>query len=219
MSAARLAFAVLALSTVVPATSVRAVPPTRDEIVKWCTDAEGAAQCGRLIEEQQLKRLPGLATRSGDALVVSLFPHGNFTFLDVDNPDRSVAYSLWDNSSEIDAVVIAALRDGRTTYVLLLRGNGKRIELPAEPVLAPDHRHLVTVDACADGCSNEVVVWRAGRDDVVREASWTPAPAWSDAVASWKDADTLSIEYTAMGESASRSVVHKLGDAVWRPAR
>ena len=38
------------------------------------------AHCGRLIEEKQLKRFAGLATRDGDYLRVSLYPRGEATF-------------------------------------------------------------------------------------------------------------------------------------------
>ena len=43
-----------------------AVPPTPQELAEWCANAEDASHCGRLVEAQQLKRLPGLATRDGD---------------------------------------------------------------------------------------------------------------------------------------------------------
>ena len=42
-----------------------AVPPTRDELAQWCAEAEDMGHCGRLVEERQMKRLPGLAKREG----------------------------------------------------------------------------------------------------------------------------------------------------------
>ena len=53
-----------------------AVPLPADEIAKLCADAEGPAHCGRLVEAQQLKRLPGLAVRDGDTLRDRALPVG-----------------------------------------------------------------------------------------------------------------------------------------------
>ena len=69
---------------------------------------------------------------------------------------------------------------------------------------------------CAKDCSNEVAVWKVSRDAVAKVASWKPSPAWSDAVITWKDADTLAIDYTAMGEADAKSQERKLGDKVWQ---
>jgi hypothetical protein len=99
-----------------------------------------------------------------------------------------------------------------------MRGGGRTFELPAEPVLAPDRRHLATADFCAKDCTNEVAVWRVSRDGIARDAAWTPAPTWSDAALTWKDADTLAIDYTPMGAADSRTLTRKLGDTTWRNA-
>ena len=68
--------------------------------------AEDAAHCGRLIEEVQLKRLPNLARRDGDGLLVSLYPSGTATFTDSDDPVNGRSYSLWDFLDPINAVVL-----------------------------------------------------------------------------------------------------------------
>ena len=48
----------------------------------------------------------------------------------------------------------------RTGFLLLTRHNGRQYRLPAEPVLSPDRQYLVTADFCADGCDNELALWR-----------------------------------------------------------
>jgi len=207
-----------ALAAWLLASAVSAAPPSREEIAQWCNDAEGTTQCNRLIEAQQLKRLPALARRDGAALSVTLFPNGATTFTDTDDIHGGTSYSLWDYQSAINAAVIAVTRDDRTTYTLLLRANGRKFDLPAEPALSPDRQHLATADFCAQDCSNEVTLWQLSRDGVARLASWRPAPTWSDAVVAWVDADTLAIDYTAMGETQGRSQQRKLADPVWRPA-
>src|SRR5262249_19045640 len=76
--------AVLALVAATLAVPICAAPLVPDEIAKLCVDAEGTSQCGRRIEQVQLKRLPNLATRDGATLKVSLYPAGSATFTDVD---------------------------------------------------------------------------------------------------------------------------------------
>jgi hypothetical protein len=200
------------------AIDARAVPPTREEIAQWCADAEDTVQCGRLIEAKQIQRLPGLAKRDGATLKVTLFPSGSRAFTDTEDVHGGTAYNLWDNWSEINAVVIAVSREDRTTYEVLMRRNGRLFDLPAEPVLAPDRSHLVTADFCPRDCSNEIVVWKVTRDDIARESAWTPSPAWSDAAIAWKGPDALTIDYTPMGATDSRKLERKLDDASWRAA-
>jgi hypothetical protein len=195
-----------------------ALPPTRDEIAQWCNDADDTTQCGRLIEAQQLKRLPGLARRDGVNLEVALFPSGTATFTDVDDTKGSVTYSLWDTLDPINGVVMYVTRDDKASYIVLQRNTGHKTEMEADPVLSPDRAHLVTADFCANDCTNEVVLWRVSRDSIVREATWRPQPGWSDAAVHWKDDDTVVAEYTPVGASDSRTVERKLGDPVWRKA-
>ena len=80
-------------------------------------------------------------------------------------------------------------------FVLLQRANGKQYRMTAEPILSPDRKHLVTVDVCAKLCDGEITVWRVTRDDVAKELAWKPQPPWSDANATWTDADTIRFDY------------------------
>jgi hypothetical protein len=212
------AHAAVAIALLASALAARAVPPTREEIAQWCNDAEDSVQCGRLIEAKQMQRLPGLAARDGATLKITLFPSGSHAFTDTEDVHGGTAYNLWDNWSEINAVVISVSREDRTTYQVLMRGNGRTFDLPAEPVLAPDRKHLVTADFCPRDCSNEIVVWKVTRDDIARQSSWTPSPAWSDAAIAWKGPDALAIDYTPMGATDSRRLERRLDDPSWRAA-
>lgn len=218
MTPRRVFLATLALAALALPSLAGAVPPTRDEIAKWCAEAEDTAHCGRLIEAQQMQRLPGLATRDGGTLKVSLYPSGSTSFTDVEDIRGGTVYNLWDNWSEINAVVVSVTREDRTTYVVLLRAGGRTFALPAEPVLAPDRHHIVTADFCAKDCANELAVWRVSRDGIARDSTWKPVPTWSDAAVAWKDAETLAIDYTPMGSADSRTLARKLGDPGWRSA-
>jgi hypothetical protein len=191
-----------------------AVPLPAEEVAKLCSDAEGPAHCMRLVEAQQLKRLPGLATRDGNTLKVTLFPSGSTTFEDVDTLAGGTSYAMWDYSNELNAVVLWTIRDDDASFVLLQRVTGRRTSLPSEPFVAPDRQRLVTADFCPTRCENRLTVWRVSRESVVREAEWAPDEAWSDAGVKWKDAGTLVVEYTTAAGTTG-TLERKLGQPGW----
>ena len=189
---------------------------TPAEIAQTCAEADSGAHCGRLIETIQLQRLPGLARREGESLLVTLYPTGTATFTDVDDPIKGRSYSLWDSLDPINAVLLYTTSNDNTTFTLLQRASNRRTELPAEPQLSPDRQRLVTADICPKGCSNEVAVWRVSRDGVRKELAWSPGPTWIDAGAQWRDAETLTIDYAVAGQKIDTSVTRTLADPVWK---
>ena len=197
------------------AVSARAVPLTVEELTKICAEADDASHCGRLVEGVQLQRLPNLAVREKSALRVSLYPSGTTTFTDTEAINGGRSYSLWDFMSEINAVVLYVTDGDDTTFLLLQRTTGHKAELPADPKLSPDRARLVTADFCERRCSNELVLWRVMRDGVRKELSWRPRETWSDAVASWRDAETVAIEYTVAGAQTPSRLSRRLADADW----
>jgi hypothetical protein len=209
--AARLAFAFAAAI----ATAAHAVPLTPEELVKVCAQAEDTAHCGRLVEEVQLKRLPYLATRDGTVLKVSLYPSGTEAFADTEALNGGRSYSLWDYQSEINAVVLYTTDGDDVTFTVLQRATGRRTSLPADPKLSPDRARLVTADFCDKRCVNELAVWRVTRDGIRKELAWKPPEAWTDAVASWKGADTIVIDYSVAGSDARSRVERRVTDATW----
>ena len=104
-----------------------------------------------------------------------------------------------------------------TTFTLLQRTTNRRVELPTEPQIAPDRQRLVTADICESRCSNEVAVWRVMREGVAKELVWSPGAAWTDAVAKWKDADTLVFDY--VGPDGQGTAEKKLDDPAWKKAK
>ena len=196
--------------------TVGATPLTQQEVVSLCGNAEDAAHCGRLIEEVQLKRLPNLARRDGALLLVSLYPSGSATFTDSDDPVNGRSYSLWDFLNPINAVVLYSTAGESTSFIILRRTTNRRFDLPAEPQLSPDRLHIVTADVCPSRCVNEIAVWRVAPDSLVKELVLTPGESWSDVAATWKDANTLAIEYTPAGADKATIVERKLADPVWK---
>jgi hypothetical protein len=195
-----------------------AVPVSPEELATLCANVEDAPHCARVVEGEQLKRLPNLAIRDGLNLRVSLYPSGSTTFSDVESPAGGRSHSLWDYISTINAVVLYTTVDDVVTFTLLQRASGRRVELPAEPKVAPDRQRLVTADFCATRCSNELVVWRITPEGIVRDLVWKPVEAWDDAVAAWKDAETLRVEYTATGTTGPRTLERRLSDPGWSRA-
>jgi hypothetical protein len=192
-----------------------AAPLTRAEIEATCTGAEDAADCGRLIEALQLPRLPGLARRNGNALIVSLFPSGSTAFSDSDDPVNGRSYSLWDYLDGINSVVLYVTVGDNASFALLQRATGRLIDLPAEPRLSPDRQRFAVADVCVQHCGNEIAVWRVTRDGFRKELRWAPAAAWSDADATWRDADTLTIEFNVAPAGAPSTIARKLTDPTW----
>jgi len=185
------------------------------EIGQICAQAEDAAHCGRLVEGAQLKRLPNLARREGNALMISLFPSGVATFTDSDDPINGRSYSLWDYVDGINAVLVYTTAGEKTSFTLLTRANNRRYELPTEPHLSPDRQRLVTADVCQTQCSKEIAIWRITPESLRKELVWN-ASGWADATARWKDAETLALEYSVDGATAAGTIERKLSDPSWR---
>jgi hypothetical protein len=208
------AFAALAACAMLAAPLAVAAPLSSAEIEQICAPADDPVLCGRLVEETQLKRLPNLARREGRALLVSLFPSGTATFTDSDDPVRGRSYSLWDYLDGINAVLLYTTAGEKTTFTLLDRASNRRYELPTEPQVSPDRQRLATADVCGSRCTNEIAVWRIGRDGIRKELSWSPSKDWTDAAASWKSSETLVIEYNS-ASGATATLERRLGDAAW----
>ncbi len=206
--------ALLATLCLVPLVAI-ATRLTPAQIGEACADADGPVHCGRLIEAQQLPRLPGLAKRDGKVLTVTLYPTGTTTFTDVEDTGNSRFYSLWDVLDPINAVVLYTTTNDIASFTLLQRRSNRRFSLPAEPVLSPDKQRLVTADICAKSCSNEIAVWRISGDELLKELVWTPGSDWVDAGVQWRGTDALSFEYSVAGKSGDAKLERKLTDPAW----
>ena len=212
--AARGAFAIAVLAALA-APPARSVPLSAEELTKVCAEADDVSHCGRLVEAVQLPRLPNLAVREKSDLRISLYPSGTVTFTDVEAINGGRSYSLWDFISEINAVVLYVTDGDETTFLLVQRATGRKFELPSDPKVSPDRSRLVTADFCERRCTNEVAVWRVSRDGVRKEAVWRPGAPWTDVVATWKDTDTISLEYTVADATARSRLSRRLADAGW----
>ena len=219
--AARGTFAATALFVVsaLHATTACSVPLSVEELAKVCAEAEDASHCGRLVEAVQLPRLPSLAVRDGLDLRVSLYPSGTATFTDVETLTGGRSYSLWDFMSEINSVVLYVTEGDDARFTLMQRATGRKTELPSDPKLSPDRARIVTADFCERRCTNELAVWRVSRDGVRKELVWRPPSPWADAAATWKNAETLTIDYMPAGAASRSSLSRRIADPDWaRPS-
>ncbi|HET7098403.1 MAG TPA: hypothetical protein VFJ68_13520 [Casimicrobiaceae bacterium] len=186
-----------------------------EELARICANAEDTSHCARLVEEVQLKRLPNLAVRDGATLRVSLYPAGIATLADTEALNGGRSYSLWDYISELNAVVLYTTDGDEAFFTVLQRATARKTELPAEPRVSPDRAYIVTADFCEKRCVNELAVWRVTRDGIRKAWTWKPREAWSDAVASWKNADTVTVDYSVAGREARSVIERRLDDPSW----
>ena len=193
-----------------------AAPVTPARITELCSQAEGPAHCGRLVEADQLKALPNLAVRDGSTLKVLLYPTGAREFVDVDTLHGSTTWSLWDYWSPVNVVVLFTTDLDRIGYATLQRATGQVTAMPAEPSLSPDRQHVAVADFCAANCDNEVSVWLVAREGIRKELGWKPDAQWTDVSVQWKGDNTVVLEYTPKGEDKPRTVERRLADAEWQ---
>lgn len=196
-----------------------AAPPTPAELARLCGNAEDPAHCGRLVEARQLARLKAIVAREGDELRIELLPAGSTMFRDAVNIIGARTYAVWDYLEQLETLVLFATEGDRTEFWLVQRRGGGEYRIPSEPVLAPGRNRFATSDFCAQGCDNEIAVWRIDAGGVRKELAWAPRDAWSDAGVAWKNSDTLAIEYTIAGESGSRTLERRIGDSAWTRVR
>ena len=55
-----------------------------------------------------------------------------------------------------------------------------------------------------------------GREGLRKELGFTPAAPWSDVTATWKDGETLTVQYTLPGDDKPRTVERKVSAADWQ---
>ena len=195
---------------------LHAEAPTPQRVIELCARVESPAHCGRIVEGEQLKSLPNLATRDGDALTITLFPSGTRVLVDSIASSNERSYALWDYWSAVNAVVLFVTSGDDLSYAILQRATGDMTTLPAEPVLAPDRQRLAVADFCSRNCANELTVWRVARGGVRKELAYRPAAPWSDVTVAWKDGETLSVQFTPPGASESRTQERKLTAPDWQ---
>jgi hypothetical protein len=211
----------VAIASLVAAGSMNAwaAPISRAELTSLCIEAEDAAQCGRLVEQRQLRALSRIVERDGNELRVSLSPFGLTIFRDSANVRGTRSYAVWDYVEDLDTLVLFTTNGDRSGFMLVQRRGGGEYGLPAEPVFSPDREHFVTVDVCPRECDNEITLWRIGRESVAKVAQWRPPADWTDASATWRGDGRIAIDYSSSSEGASRTIERRLADPSWQKPR
>ena len=100
------------------------------------------------------------------------------------------SFALWDYWSPVNAVVLFATAGDDSSFAVLQRATGQLTPLPAEPVLSPDRQRLAIADFCAEGCDNEVTVWRGRSRRHPQDAGVEPPAPWSDVTVKWNEPRT-----------------------------
>jgi len=113
-------------------------------------------------------------------------------------------------------VVLFVTSGEDVSYAVLQRATGDLTTLPAEPVLAPDRQRLAVADFCSRNCTNELTVWRVARGGVHKELAYKPSSPWSDVTVTWKDGDTLAVQFTPAGSSDAKTSERKLSAGDWK---
>ncbi|MBI3150314.1 MAG: hypothetical protein HYZ17_17555 [Betaproteobacteria bacterium] len=218
------ALAPLLLAALAPITWAATAPGALSdaEIVAMCRGAEHREHCGRLVEAEQLRRNPDLATRQGRRLDIKLNTGAGREFLDREGgadgktPDRAV--SIWAYDPRNDFLTLWVQEGERSYYLLMNRETGLTVETPAEPVGSPDHLRFAVADFCEQHCRNEITLWEVQIHRLRRARTLQPAAPWADAEVSWKDRHTLAIEAKRHGPAGPSMNYFEidLGDARWK---
>lgn len=208
-----------AVAPLVASLSALAAPPTAAELARICANAEDQAHCGRLVEAPRLGPLKHIVTRDGDALRIELLPTGSTVFRDAIDIIGARSYAVWDYVEDVEAIVLFATLGDRTEFWWVQRKGGGEFRLPSEPVLAPGHRRFATADFCAEQCTNEIAIWRVDAGGVRKELAFAPEEAWTDASVTWKNSDTVAIEYMAATATTPRTLERRLNDRSWTRVR
>jgi hypothetical protein len=204
MKSVECAALVLALAAVALATpGVRATPLPTPAIVKLCAGADGPQHCERLIEIEQMKQFPGIASRDGAALRLGHRAGGPAVELkDVEEAGDGAAFrghAFWDYwPKQRMAIVSVTARDSDYFLVVDLERR-TQTRVGAEPVLAPGGEHFLVADLCETRCGNVIELWRFDADGLVKSKTLKPLDKWYNAEAKWRDATTVTLDYGIAG--------------------
>jgi hypothetical protein len=178
-----------------------AKPPTQLAILRACGDADTPAQCERVIEADQIRQFPEVASRMGGVLRLkgktgSIELRDNGTPGTDDDRPGFRAYAFWDYWFLRNAAVVSVASGAGDHYLVVDLNRGTQTKLIAEPVQSHDGSRFLVVDMCETRCSNTIEVWRHDRDRIYRERWYRPKEKWYEADVRWKDADALEVEYS-----------------------
>jgi hypothetical protein len=222
----------LAFLALMQAPSAHAAPPSQLAVLRACGDADSAAECERVIEAEQLKQFPDVASRAGGVLRLKT-KTGTIDLVDTGVPGKDDeapnfrAYAFWDYWFTRSAAVVSVTAAAGDHYLLVDLDRGTQTKLVAEPNLSPDATRFVVPDLCETQCGNVIELWRFERNRPVRDRVYKPKEKWYEADLRWKDPTTLEVEYstavrkTSTADDAPPELVRarpqllRLGDRIW----
>lgn len=227
----KIRYCLLILAAMAPPLSI-AAPPSQLAILRACGDADTAAQCEKVIETDQIKQHPSIATRDGGSLRLKSKNGPPVELRDIGTPGTDERpgfrfYAFWDYWSQRNAVVVSVSAQAGDHYLIVDLNRGSQTRVGAEPLLSPDSGRFVVADLCDTQCGNAIELWRVERDKFVRERTFRPPEKWFDAEVKWIDVNAIEVEYSvpAPGKQAdaeatlvrARPRVLRLNDRAWGP--
>lgn len=155
-------------------------------------------RASRKLYPKQVKRLPGgvLVLNSAKGNEVTRFQNG------------SRRYYFRDYHLEKDLFVVVATQ-GDDTRVILVLGNGQKLEVDAYPVFSPDFQRIVIFSNTPGRA--ELAIYRFSATAFDREASFSPQAGDPAGSASWLDNSTVQVQ--SQGGSISRYALQP--NSIW----
>jgi hypothetical protein len=209
-----------------------AAPPSQLAILRACGDADTAAQCEKVIEADQIRQNPSIATRDGGSLRLRSKNGPRVELRDIGTPGTDERpgfrfFAFWDYWLQPNAAVVSVSAQAGDHYLIVDLNRGSQTKVSAEPLLAPDSSRFVVADLCDTQCGNAIELWRVERDKFVRERIFRPPEKWFDAEVKWIDLTSIEVEYSIAapgkpvdGEATlvrQRPRVLRLNDRAWGP--
>jgi hypothetical protein len=179
-------------------------PPTPGQMAELCKGTEDLRECGRKVEQAQLKGLDEVATRNGKLLSIKLNESGAAHFLDVGAAEGGEAFSFFAYHAIADAVTLYHSRQDKLGFMVVLRNGGAGSAVPNEPIFSSSGGEFLTVDVCKKECEQRVTLWRVRGDVIRRHAEWIVPSQFSDAQAAFTPSGSVWVELTGADDKKQR---------------
>jgi hypothetical protein len=189
-------------------------PPTPQLMAEICKGTEDLRECGRKVEQAQVKGLNEIITRNGKLLSIKLNESGAAHFVDVGAAEGGEAFSFFAYHAIADAVTLYHSKQDKLDFMVVLRNGGAGSTVPNEPIFSSTGNEFLTVDVCKKDCEQRVTLWRIRGDTIRRHAEFLIASQFSDAAAAFTPSGTVWVELTGFDEKKQR-IELKPNDSRW----
>jgi hypothetical protein len=179
-------------------------PPTPQQMAELCKGTEDLRDCGRKVEQTQLRGLNEVATRRGKLLTIKLNESGAAHFVDVGAAEGGEAFSFFAYHAVADAVTLYHSKQDKLGFMVVLRNGGAGSAVPNEPIFSSTGAEFLTVDVCKKDCEQRVTLWRIRGDVIRRHAEWVIPSQFADAQAAFTPSGSVWVELTGNDDKKQR---------------